>query len=149
MDVNNQPHVRTALPWGNSLQCQSNRKVGGPQGLCGRFGKGISLFPNGIQILGLTIRNLAAITTALPLASNNYGTTLHPLTSKSFLDEFAYQRKSPISFTMSSVCMYQHGSTGRIFVTVDFGDFKSDKNIKYLCQDLTTFMLQKAVGNIL
>jgi len=50
---------------------------------------------------------------------------------------------------MSSACMYQHGSTGRIFVTFDFGDFKSDKNIEYLCEDLTTFILQTAVGNIL
>jgi hypothetical protein len=49
MDVNDQPHVRTALPRDNSLQCQSNRRVGGPQSLYGRFGKGISHFPNGIR----------------------------------------------------------------------------------------------------
>jgi hypothetical protein len=60
MDVNDQPHVRTVLTWDNSLQCQSNRKFGVPQSLCGRFGKGISHFP------GPPTCNLAAITTALP-----------------------------------------------------------------------------------
>jgi len=49
MDVNDQPQVRTVLPLGNSLQCQSIIRVGGPQSLCGRFGKGISHFPNGIR----------------------------------------------------------------------------------------------------
>jgi hypothetical protein len=66
MDINNQFHVRTVLTWGNSPQCQLNRRVGGPQSLCGRFGKGIYYFPNGIRTPDPPTCILAAITTALP-----------------------------------------------------------------------------------
>jgi len=49
---------------------------------------------------------------------------------------------------MSSARMYQHDSTGRIYVTFDFGDLKSENNIEHFKWS-RNYILQTAVGNIL
>jgi hypothetical protein len=133
MDVNNQPHVRTALTWGNSLQCQWNRRVCGLQSLCGRLEKAYLISLTEFESRGPPNCNLAAIKTALPrlpATTQKLCTSIPPFFEVPFR-RVAYKQKSPVRFVMSSAHMHQHGSNGRIFVIFDFGDLKLDKNIEH------------------